>query len=87
MMNAKEARKATEMAKEELRKVEMEKVMKHLEEVVAPKVEQATAERKFSCLVDGMDTIERTIALTNEIKALGYTVTRLTTSNELKLEW
>lgn len=87
MMNANDARRATERAKEELKKAEMEKVMNHLEEVVAPKVEQATEERRNSCLVYGMDTIERTLALANEIKALGYTVTRLTTSNELKLEW
>ena len=86
-MNANEARKATDNAKEILRKAEMEKVMNYLEEVVAPKVEQATEERRYSCLVDGMDTIERTLALANEIKTLGYTVTRLTTSNELKLEW
>ena len=87
MMNANDARRATDNAKEELRKAEMEKVMNYLEEVVAPKVDKATAERKYTCLVDGMDTIERTLALANEIKALGYTVTRLTVSNELKLEW
>ena len=87
MINASEARKATNNAKEELRKAEMEKVMNYLEEVVAPKVERTTEERRYSCLVDGMDTIERTLALANEIKALGYTVTRLTVSNELKLEW
>ena len=86
-MTANEARKATDNAKEILRKAEVEKVMKHLEEVVAPKVEKATAERKYACLVDGMDTIERTNALAEEIKTLGYIVTRITTSNELKLEW
>ena len=86
-MNANDARRATERAKEELRKAEMEKVMKHLEEVVAPKVDRTTTERKYSCLVDGMDTLDRTIALANEIKSLGYTVIRLTDSNELKLEW
>lgn len=87
MMTANEARKATDNAKEILRKAEMEKVMKHLEEVVAPKVEKATAERKYTCLVDGMDTIERTNALAHEIKILGYVVTKITTSNEIKLEW
>ena len=86
-MNANDARKATDSAKEILRKAEMEKVMKHLEEVVAPIVEKATTERKYRCLVDGMDTLERTVALANEIRELGYIVTRLATSNELKLEW
>lgn len=87
MMNAQDARRATERAKEELRKAEMEKVMNYLEEVVAPKVDRATTERKYTCLVEGMDTLDRTLALANEIQALGYTVTRLTVSNELKLEW